>query len=208
MLIGILGNKIGMTQIFNNDGNLIPITLVKCDTCKIIQIKNKYNCNSIQIGTGLFKNYKKIKKPILGHFTKNNLSPLKFLKEFKVFDINQFKIGDDISLNQFNIGSFVNVQAKSIGKGYAGNIKKNNFKRGPESHGSKHHRLQGSLGAGTTPSRVFPGKKMSGHLGFKKTTIKNLEIINLDFKNNIISIKGSIPGKKGSLIKIYPSIKK
>lgn len=191
MCIGILGIKIGITQIFLENKKFIPITIIKCGPCFITKIKNlnTYGYNSIQIG------YLKILK-------KNKLKKFHFLKEYKTNNILNYTLNQEINTDIFKGKKFVDISSISIGKGYGSNIKKNHFKRGPMSHGSKHHRLQGSLGSGTTPGRVFPGKKMSGHLGLKNVTLKNMKIINTYKDENIILIKGSIPGKKGNLVNI------
>jgi len=208
MTIGILGNKIGMTQIFDNTGNRIPVTLINAGPCYITQIKTAdiFDYDAIQIG---YKNSfvtKKITKPEYGHLTKDdNTFLVTTLREFKVKNIKNYIIGDKIDLQIFAIGEKLNISAKTIGKGTTGNIKRNHFTRGPMSHGSKHHRLQGSLGAGTSPGRVFPGKKMSGHLGNTMCTLKNLSIIEIDFEKNLLKIKGSVPGKFGNLLYITKS---
>jgi large subunit ribosomal protein L3 len=203
--LGILGNKIGMTQIFDKKGDVIPVTVIKGGPCYVTQIKSIENCgyNAIQLGyLEVSANSKSLTKPLLGHFNKANLSPFKYLKEFSVFESNSYEIGQKFTVEMFQIGQKINVSGLTIGKGYAGNIKKNNFTRGGMSHGSKHHRLQGSIGSGTTPGRVFPGKKMSGHLGMEKRTIQGLEIIDIDTKENLIVIKGCIPGKSGNLLTV------
>lgn len=203
MSLGLLGNKIGMTQIFDTFGNIIPVTVIKAGPCYVTQIKSKINCgyNAIQIGyveTSI--NKKELTKPEYGHFLKVNLPSFKFLKEFLVNDLSFYNLGDKIDLNKFEIGELVNITGFTIGKGTTGNIKLHNFNRGAMSHGSKHHRLQGSLGAGTSPGRVFPGKRMSKRSGFEKRTIKNLEIIDIIKEDNLLIVKGSIPGKYGNLI--------
>jgi large subunit ribosomal protein L3 len=190
MCIGLLGTKIGITQIFNTEGNFIPITIIKCGPCYITQIKNLKNCGYNAIQIGYLEKVKNKERSNLFHF----------LKEYKIKNVSDYEINQKIDVSIFEKNEFVNISSMSIGKGYAGNIKRNNFTRGPMSHGSKHHRLQGSIGSGTTPGRVFPGKKMSGHLGSKNTIIKNLKIIDIYKDKNIIIIKGSIPGKKGSLV--------
>jgi large subunit ribosomal protein L3 len=203
--IGILGNKIGMTQIFDKNGNIIPVTVIKSEACFITQIKSKINCgyNAIQIGYLEVPSTKKIlTKPELGHLAISNLPPLRYLKEYTTEDIENYKIGEKVDINLFKIGEFVNITGYTIGKGNTGNIKKNKFTRGAMSHGSKHHRLQGSMGAGTSPGRVFPGKRMPGKTGMEKRTIKKLEIIGIDKTENLLIIKGSIPGKSGNLISI------
>ena len=204
MSLGLLGNKLGMTQIFNIKSEIIPITIIKSGPCFITQILDKKKCgyNAIQLGYKQIFNSKKLTNPEKGHLIKNNLPFFFYLKEYRTLINTTFKLGQKISIDLFKIGEKINIKALSIGKGYAGNIKKNNFSRGPMSHGSKHHRLQGSLGAGTDPGRVFPGKKMSGRLGQKNCTIKGLEIVYMDIEKDLIFIKGSIPGKKGNLINL------
>ena len=205
MSLGILGNKIGMTQIFDKKGDVIPVTVIKGGPCYVTQIKSIENCgyNAIQLGyLELSANAKSLTKPLLGHFNKSNLTPFKYLKEFNVFEPNSYKLGQKFTVEMFEIGQKINITGFTIGKGNAGNIKKNNFTRGGMSHGSKHHRLQGSIGSGTTPGRVFPGKKMPGRLGMDKRTVQNLEIIDIDKNENLIVIKGCIPGKSGNLLTV------
>lgn len=205
MTVGILGNKLGMTQIFNTKGEVIPVTIIKSGPCYITQIKSKLNCgyNAIQIGyVQIAPTKKTLTKPKLGHFTRVNLPPFRYLKEYRIDEPNNFEIGQKLTTTIFKIGQHVNVTGLTIGKGNAGNIKRNKFSRGPMSHGSKHHRLQGSMGAGTSPGRVFPGKRMPGRLGMNKQTIKGLEIVQIDQKENLVVLKGSIPGKSGNLVSI------
>jgi large subunit ribosomal protein L3 len=194
MCLGLLGNKIGMTQIFYKNIELIPVTIIKCGPCYITQITNNVSLGYKIIKIGYILNLKKSNK-------KTHLK-YKFFKEYTVISDHEYIIGQELSVNLFKIGELINITGLTIGKGNSGNIKKNNFTRGPMSHGSKHHRLQGSLGAGTSPGRVFPGKKMPGRLGATKCTIKNLEIIDIDLENDLIVIKGSIPGKAGNFINI------
>lgn len=194
-----------MTQIFDEKGNIIPVTVIKGGPCTITQIKSSINCgyNAIQIGyLELPANHKTLTKPRLGHFNKQNLSPFRYLKEFKTIDNSQYQIGQQFNVEMFQIGTFVKISGLSIGKGNAGNIKRNNFVRGAMTHGSKHHRLQGSIGSGTTPGRVFPGKKMPGRLGMTKCTINGLQIVSIDKLENLLIVKGSIPGKAGNLVTI------
>ena len=206
MNVGLLGNKIGMTQIFDKSGNIIPVTILKVGPCVITQIKteSKDGYNSIQIG---YKNVlsKSLTQPELGHLKKSNIQPLKYLKEFRVNDNTDFEVGQILKVDLFSPDQFVNVRGKSIGKGFAGLQKRHNFTRGPMTHGSKNHRAPGSIGMGTTPGRVLPGKKMAGQLGNKIVTIKKLKVIQLNLEENILIIKGSIPGKPGNLVSIVPS---
>ena len=203
--IGILGNKIGMTQVFDTKGDVIPVTIIKGGPCYVTQIKSDINCgyNAVQLGyVEMAPNQKSLTKPRLGHFNKVNLPPFKYLKEYKTTETQSFEIGQKFTVELFKVGEKVNITGFTIGKGNSGNVKRNNFNCGAMSHGSKHHRLQGSIGSGTTPGRVFPGKKMPGRLGVEKKTISGLEIIDVDIKENLIVIKGSIPGKSGNLISI------
>ena len=206
MSLGLLGNKIGMTQIFDESGNIIPVTILKVGPCVVTQIKTilKEGYNSIQIGYGKTSN-KSLTQPELGHLQKSNIQSLKYLKEFRVAkNIEDFKIGQILNVDSFSVGQLVNVRGKSIGKGFSGLQKRHNFTRGPMTHGSKNHRAPGSIGMGTTPGRVLPGKKMSGQLGNKTTTIKKLKIIQTDSEENILVVKGSVPGKPGNLLSIIP----
>ena len=206
MAIGLLGNKIGMTQIFDESGNIIPVTILKVGPCVVTQVKTKLKdgYNSIQIGYGNVSS-KSLSQPKLGHLQKSNIQPLKYLKEFKGNEQDQFEIGQLLNVNVFSPGQFVNIKGKSIGKGFSGLQKRHNFTRGPMTHGSKNHRAPGSIGMGTTPGRVLPGKKMAGQLGNKTTTIKKLKVIQINLEENILVIKGSVPGKPGNLLSIVPS---
>lgn len=207
MSIGLLGNKIGMTQIFDNSGNIIPVTILKVGPCTITQIKakEKDGYDSIQIGYGETSN-KSLSQPQLGHLQKSNIKPLKYLKEFRITnETENFQIGQVLNVESFFLNQLVTVQGKSIGKGFSGLQKRHNFRRGPMTHGSKNHRAPGSIGMGTTPGRVLPGKKMSGQLGNKIITVKNLKIIQINLEENILIIKGSVPGKPGNLLNIIPS---
>jgi len=204
--IGLLGNKIGMTQIFDESGNIIPVTILKVGPCVITQIKteSKDGYNSIQIGYGNVSS-KTLTQPELGHLQKSNIQPLRYLKEFKVNETDEFKIGQVLNVDSFSPGQQINIRGKSIGKGFSGLQKRHNFARGPMTHGSKNHRAPGSIGMGTTPGRVLPGKKMAGQLGNKITTIRKLKIIQINTEENILVIKGSVPGKPGNLLSIVTS---
>lgn len=205
-MLGILGNKVGMTQIFTENGDANAVTVIKVGPCIITQIKSveTHGYNSIQIG---YKEVSKIKltKPELGHLEKSNISPLKYLKEYAVPNISDFELGQVINVQNFTIGEFVDITGKSIGKGFAGNQKRHNFSRGPMTHGSKNHREPGSIGQGSTPARVFPGKKMYGKLGDKQTTVSNLQILKIDTEENLLIVKGAVPGKPGNLLSIKPT---
>jgi large subunit ribosomal protein L3 len=204
--IGLLGNKIGMTQIFDEAGNIIPVTILKVGPCIITQVKTieKDGYNAIQVGYGNVSN-KSLTQPKLGHLQKSNIQPLKYLKEFRISNDNEFEIGQILNVDAFSEGQLVNVRGKSIGKGFSGLQKRYSFARGPMTHGSKNHRQPGSIGMGTTPGRVLPGKKMSGQLGNKIATIQKLKVIQINPEENILVIKGSVPGKPGNLLSIVPS---
>ena len=206
MAVGLLGNKIGMTQIFDESGNIIPVTILKVGPCVVTQVKmkSKDGYDSIQIGYGNVSS-NSLTQPELGHLQKSNIQPLKYLKEFKTTQEDEYSIGQVLNVDSFSPGQFVNVRGKSIGKGFAGLQKRHNFTRGPMTHGSKNHRAPGSIGMGTTPGRVLPGKKMAGQLGNKITTIKKLKVIQTNSEENILVIKGSVPGKPGNLLSIVPS---
>ena len=206
MTIGLLGNKIGMTQIFDESGNIIPVTILKVGPCIVTQVKTKSKdgYDSIQIGYGDISP-KGLNQPKLGHLQKSNIQPLKYLKEFKITEPDEFSIGQVLNVDAFSPGQFVNIKGKSIGKGFSGLQKRHNFTRGPMTHGSKNHRAPGSIGMGTTPGRVLPGKKMAGQLGNKIITIKKLKVIQINSEENVLVIKGSVPGKPGNLLSIVPS---
>lgn len=207
MSVGILGTKLGMTQIFDQEtGNAIPVTVVQAGPCTITQIKTKETdgYNSIQLG---FKEVKEkaLNKPELGHLKKSGASPLRHLKEYKTGDVSSFEIGQSITADLFSSGQVVDVTGTSMGRGFAGYQKRHNFKRGSMSHGSKNHRLPGSTGAGTTPGRVYPGKRMAGRYGGTQVTTRKLRVVQVDLERNLILIKGAVPGKPGGLLSIAPS---
>ena len=207
MVLGLLGNKIGMTQIFDESGNIIPVTILKVGPCVITQIKTvlKDGYNSIQIGYGKVAS-KSLTQPELGHLQKSNIQPLKYLKEFRLNEnLEQFEIGQILNVDSFQVGQFINIRGKSIGKGFSGLQKRYNFARGPMTHGSKNHRAPGSIGMGTSPGRVLPGKKMAGQLGNKTANIKKLKIVQVNNDENILVVKGAVPGKPGNLLSIIPS---
>ncbi len=206
MSLGLLGNKIGMTQIFDESGNIIPVTILKVGPCIITQVKTTLNdgYNAIQVGYGNVST-KSLTQPQLGHLQKSNIQPLKYLKEFRVDDPADFNVGQVLNVESFVAGQLINVTGKSIGKGFSGLQKRYNFARGPMTHGSKNHRSPGSIGMGTSPGRVLPGKKMAGQLGNKMANIKKLKIVQVNNDENILVVKGAVPGKPGNLLSIVPS---
>jgi len=205
MAVGLFAKKLGMTQIFDESGVIFPVTLLKTEECQISQIKttNIDGYNAVQVAYGLEK-LSKITKPQIGHLKKSGEKGFKSFGEFRVSDPQKFKLGQHITLDSFEIGQQVRVSGKSIGKGFAGNQKRNNFSRGPMTHGSKNHRAPGSVGAGSTPGRVYPGKKMAGQLGNQTVTIKNSEVLYINVEEQILVLKGSLPGKPNTTLKIQP----
>ena len=205
MPLGILGNKIGMTQIVDELGNLVPVTILRAGPCTVTQIKTVETdgYNAVQLGYAQVSS-KILNKPQIGHLEKVGVPLLRYLHEYKVSDTNELTLGQNLGVDIFEAGNLVDVTGKSIGKGFAGLQKRHNFGRGPMTHGSKNHRAPGSIGAGTTPGRVYPGKKMAGQLGAKQVTIKKLKVLIVDAENNLIIVKGAVPGKPGNLISIQP----
>ncbi|NEO13319.1 MULTISPECIES: 50S ribosomal protein L3 [unclassified Moorena] len=208
MSVGILGTKLGMTQVFDDEGRAIPVTVVKAGPCTVTQIKTNQTdgYNAIQIGYDQVKP-KAINKPEIGHLAKSSAPPLRHLREYRVDDTSKFELGQPVNTDMFSIGQIVDVSGKSIGRGFAGYQKRHNFRRGPMAHGSKNHRLPGSTGAGTTPGRTYPGKKMAGRYGGTKVTIRKLEVVKIDAERNLLVIKGAVPGKPGTLLSIAPTNK-
>jgi len=204
--LGLLGNKIGMTQIFDESGKIIPVTVLKIGPCIITQVKTvlKDGYNAIQIGYGNVSR-KSLTQSELGHLQKSNIQPLKYLKEFRINNPEDFQINQVLNVETFTAGQLVDIRGKSSGKGFSGLHKRHNFARGPMTHGAKNHRAPGSIGMGTTPGRVLPGKKMAGQLGNKIIKIKKLKIIQIDTKENILVVRGSVPGKPGNLLSIIAS---
>ena len=226
----IIGKKIGMTQIFDEKGNVIPVTVVEAGPCVVAQIKTVENDGyeaiqlgfgdvklKIQNGTGKGKRVRSdkfkdqpvnITMPLLGHFKKADVAPKRTLREFRVADISAYSVGDIVKADAFTEGDKIDVTGKSKGKGYAGVIKRWNFQRLKETHGSGPvARHGGSMGACSTPSRVWKGKKMAGHLGAERVTVQNLQVVKIDAENNLIAIKGAVPGPNGGTVTIRDSVK-
>lgn len=204
---GILGRKIGMTQVFTNEGKLIPVTVVEVESNVVTQIKTKQTdgYDAIQLGFDT-KREKLSNKPEIGHVTKANTTPKRFLREIRGVDVANYTLGQELKADTFEAGEIVDVTGTSKGKGFQGVIKRHNQSRGPMGHGSQYHRGVGSMGT-MRPMRVFKGKHLPGHMGSETVTIQNLEIVSTDVENNIILIKGNIPGPKKSLVMINTSIK-
>lgn len=201
MEAGILGEKIGMTRIFAKNGESIPVTVILAGPCRVIQRKNleKDGYNAVQLG---FKevNKKKVSKPIIGHFNKFKVEPLKYMREFKVDDSNKYSSGMEIKVDIFKEGDKVDIISISKGKGFAGAIKRHHFSGGPKTHGQKEYfRSVGSMGA-TDAARVFKGKKLPGHMGSDRVSMKNIKVVKVDLGRNLILVKGSVPGAKGTMV--------
>ena len=206
---GIIGKKIGMTQIFDEQGRAIPVTVIEAGPCVIAQKKTAENdgYTSVQMGFGDLK-AQKVTKPMKGHFAKADVAPKKALHEFRFDDPEAYKVGDLVKADVFETGDKVDVTGTSKGKGYAGVIKRWNFHRLKESHGTGPIvRMGGSSGCCSDPSRVFPGKKMAGHLGAEQVTVQNLTVAKVDAENNLIAIRGAVPGPNGSIVVIRDSVK-
>jgi large subunit ribosomal protein L3 len=206
MTLGVIGEKLGMTQVYDEAGLCIPVTVVKVDPMVITQIKTVETdgYNAIQVGVTPAKE-KHLTKAEIGHFAKNKLENFRHLQEFRVEDTASFNIGDKIDLSILADVQKVDVTGKSIGKGFQGTVKRHNFGRGPMAHGSKNHRAPGSIGAGTTPSRVIKGKRMAGNMGNERVTISKLKLVKVDNENGLVLVKGSVPGCEGRLVTIVPS---
>ena len=204
----LIGKKVGMTQIFDEEGKVIPVTAIEVGPCTVTQIKTveQDGYSAVQLGFGEIKE-KKLTRPAKGHFTKSNITPKKYLREFKLDQASELKVGDELKADVFEIGDKVDIQGTSKGKGFQGVIKRHGQSRGPMGHGSMYHRRPGSMGSTSTPGRVFPGKKLPGHMGCLTVTIQNLEVVKVDLDKNVILVKGSVPGAKGSILKIKSSVK-
>lgn len=204
---GILGRKKGMTEVFTADGKLIPVTVIEVEDNVVSQIKTKENdgYEAIQLAT-VEKKESRSNKPEIGHLKKANTTPKRFLKEIRGVSVSDYALGDVLKADVFASGEMVDVTGTSKGKGFQGVIKRHNQSRGPMSHGSQYHRGVGSMGT-MLPMRVLPGKKLPGHMGHVQVTIQNLEVIKVDLENNVILIKGSVPGPKNSLVLVRTAVK-
>ena len=207
----ILARKVGMTQIFAEDGKIIPVTVLQAGPCVVVQKKTaeKDGYEALQVGFGEVKP-KQVNKPVKGHFEARlgqGAKPLKVLREFRLDDINAYEVGSEIKADVFNENDCVDISGISKGKGYQGAIKRHGQHRGPMSHGSKYHRGLGSMSSATTPGKVKKGKKMPGHMGAEHVTVQNLTVARVDAEKNVILIKGAVPGVKGSLVMVKSTVK-
>ena len=205
---GLIGRKVGMTQIFDEEGKVIPVTAIEVGPCTVTQIKTveQDGYTAVQLGFGEVKE-RKLNKPELGHLSKNKLAPKKYLREFRLDSVEGMKVGDELKADVFAVGDKVDVQGTSKGKGFQGVIKRHGQSRGPMGHGSMYHRRPGSMGPTSTPGRVFKGKRLPGHMGAQTISILNLEVVRVDLDKNVILVKGSVPGAKGAILKLKSSVK-
>ena len=204
----IIGKKVGMTQIFDEKGKVIPVTVIEAGPCLVAQVKSVETdgYNAIQLGFDDVKE-SKLNKPEKGHFAKAKLALKKHLREFRLDSVDGVNVGDEIKVDTFQAGDKIDVQGTSKGKGFQGVIKRHGQSRGPMGHGSMYHRRPGSMGPTSTPGRVFKGKKLPGHMGVQTITIQNLEVVRVDLDKNVLLVKGSVPGAKGAILKIKSSVK-
>lgn len=204
----ILATKVGMTQIFNEDGVLTPVTVLSAGPCVVTQVKTVENdgYKAVQVGF-IDKREKLVSKPARGHFDKAGVSYKRFVREFKLENAEEYSLKDEIKADIFSAGDKIDATAVSKGKGFQGAIKRHGQSRGPMAHGSKFHRHAGSNGSCSDPSKVFKGKKMPGQMGNKRITIQNLEIVKVDADNNLILVKGAVPGPKKSLVTLKETVK-
>ena len=204
----IIGKKVGMTQIFDEHGKVIPVTVIEAGPCVIAQVKSVETdgYNAIQLGFGDVKE-SKVNKPIKGHFAKAKIAPKKHLREFRVDSVEGVEVGTEVKADTFVAGDKIDVQGTTKGKGFQGVIKRHGQSRGPMGHGSMYHRRPGSMGPTSTPGRVFKGKKLPGHMGRVTVTIQNLDVVKVDSDKNVVLVKGSVPGPKGAILKLKTSVK-
>lgn len=206
MSIGILGTKLGMTQVFDEEGRSIPVTVLQAGPCTVTQVKTEQTdgYSSVQLGYSEVA-AKALTKAEMGHLQKAQAPALRHLREYRLADVNSYELGQTVTVDVFEQGQLVDVIGRSIGRGFAGYQKRHNFRRGPMSHGSKNHRLPGSTGAGTTPGRIYPGKRMAGQMGDTRVTVRKLKVVRVDAERNLLLIKGAVPGKPGAFLDIRPT---
>ena len=205
---GLIGKKIGMTQIFDEAGKVIPVTVIEAGPCAVTQVKTEETdgYTAVQLGFGDVKE-KKLTKPAKGHFTKVNVTPKKHLREFRLDTVEGLTVGQELKADVFAAGDKLDIQGTSKGKGFQGVIKRHGQHRGPMGHGSMYHRRPGSMGSTSTPGRVFKGKKLPGHMGKVTVTIQNLDVVRVDTDKNVLLVKGSVPGPKGAILKVKSTVK-
>jgi large subunit ribosomal protein L3 len=201
---GLIGRKVGMTQVYAEDGRAYPVTVIEAGPCVVVQrkSKDKDGYSAVQVGLVEARKTKKVTKPMKGHFDKAGLPPCRVLREFRVADGAEVKVGDKLSVALFAPGDRITVQGTSSGKGFQGVVKRHHFRGGAATHGSMFHRAPGSIGASAWPSRVLPGMKGAGHMGTDRVTVRNLQVVRVDAGNNLLVVRGSVPGAGGSIVVI------
>lgn len=204
----LIARKIGMTQIFVEDGSLVPVTVLQAGPCTVTQVKTMENDGYSAVQVGFSDNKEKhTTKPLQGHFEKAGVGFKRFIKEFRLDNSEEYTVGQEILADVFEAGDKIDVSGTSKGKGYQGAIKRHNQSRGPMSHGSKYHRQAGSMGMASYPGKVFKGKKLAGHMGAEAVTIQNLEVVRVDLENNLILVKGAVPGPRKSIVTVRDAVK-
>ena len=208
----IVGKKIGMTQVFTDDGRLVPVTVVEAGPCKVVQKKTTESdgYEAVQVGFDTYaenRAQKLVNKPMAGHFKKADVAPTRYLREFRLDNVAELEVGNELTVSQFEAGEKIDVSGISKGHGFTGAIQRWNQHTGPMAHGSKYHRGVGSMGANSDPSRVFKNKHMAGHYGVERVTVQNLEIVKVDAERNLLLIKGAVPGPNGGLLEVRNACK-
>ena len=208
-MIGLLGRKVGMTQLFDEEGRQIPVTVLQTGPCVVMQLKTKEKdgYSAAQIGFGEQKE-KRTSKPLLGHFKKAGASPKQFIREIRTDDLEGLTVGKELRVDQFEVGEYVDVEGISIGKGFQGVVKRHHFRGGPKSHGSMFGRVAGSIGASSFPSRVVKGMRMPGQMGDQQVTVQNLKVIKVDLENNLLVVRGPVPGTEDRCLVIRTALKR
>ena len=204
----IIAKKVGMTQVFSPEGEIIPVTVLEAGPCSVVQVKSlaKDGYEAIQVSFGAIK-AKNVTKPVAGHYEKVDQEPKRRLKEFRLEDAASYEIGQELKADIFEAGDHVDISGVSKGKGFQGNIKRHGQSRGPMAHGSKYHRAVGSMGASSDPSRVFKGKNLPGHMGSENCTVQNMTIVKADAEKNLLLVKGAVPGSNGSIVYVIDTLK-
>ncbi|HVO10955.1 MAG TPA: 50S ribosomal protein L3 [Vicinamibacteria bacterium] len=204
---GIIGKKVGMTQVYAEDGRAYPVTVIAAGPCVVVQrkSKDKDGYSAVQLGLVEPRKAKRVSKPMKGHFDKAGLPPCRVLREFRVEDAAEIKVGDKVSVEQFAAGDTISVSGTSRGHGFQGVVKRHHFRGGAATHGSMFHRAPGSIGASAWPSRVLKGMRAGGHMGSERVTVRNLQVVRVDGANNLLVVRGSVPGAGGSIVEIRKS---
>jgi len=209
MTLGLIGKKLGMTQVFSEDGTVAPVTVIQAGPCKVnkVRTEEKNGYRALQLGFDLHPKQNKVKRPVKGQFKESGGEAYRYLREFRMDDTGDYKPGDEVKVDIFSPGQLVDVTGVSKGKGFAGVVKRHNVSGGKDTHGSRHHRVPGSIGASADPARTVYGVPMPGHHGAKRTTVQNLTVVEVDSENNVILVQGAVPGGPNALVTIKPAVK-